>query len=320
MPSTSTTPVLVPQPADTPQELSIGKTGAMRKSEQRALVQATLTEAPRWRDFMNESDKPVVFIADGYGNAIRHAIHAVEAFEVLGISGLVLFAHGSWNYGHGGIGISYKRIYGDDAGWFDSSYGLYNFKDNFKAAVIALNKSLWVAYYEVMQWIGRQPQDENQTLPRVVIFSDFIQAVRLYCRTYHGMSMTVTETDRETARQMLIPLQKLVRLGSHVEVRWAPSQVSIEGSDRANKLANWGEQYASQIPSGSLGNDEALLPFFAFTNTKELVKLRPLYSGRPFFDVKFWRTEMIRKEMMRFDSPLWKEYGITVEVGYCKRP
>ncbi|KAI4870122.1 hypothetical protein F4820DRAFT_321769 [Hypoxylon rubiginosum] len=162
-----------------------------------------------------------------------------------------------------------------------------------------------------MHYIGQCPQSETRKLPRVVVFSDSSVAISLFYNVYHARP-----TIRETPRELLTPIHKLIGLGSHVEVRWVPGHVSVEGNERADTLANFGATYAIPVPLGSLGSEEGLLPLLTFSRAREPVKICPIYSGRPFTDIMIWRRKDMRRMLERLTAPHNERYSSTVEVRY----
>ncbi|KAI4870120.1 hypothetical protein F4820DRAFT_405124 [Hypoxylon rubiginosum] len=107
-----------------------------------------------------------------------------------------------------------------------------------------------------------------------------------------------------TARNVLCPLQKLIELGSKVEIRWVPGHVGVEGNARADRLAGIGSSYASFFPGGRYGkarygNEPGLLPFLALSATRHPLKTCPLYGGRPLIDLLHWRKEDIINMLRR---------------------
>ncbi|KAI6091431.1 hypothetical protein F4821DRAFT_281290 [Hypoxylon rubiginosum] len=320
-------------------------TKALTKEEQIPLAESIRAEAPRYEDFVGESDSPVVFIADDYEDAIRHATHAADSLRTLNIPALAIFCDGSFNRNKqvGGIGICYKRTFGAETDWVDVSYGLHNVPGSCGAEVIALNRALWVAYYETLYWMGQFPDDANQQLPRVIIFSDCVPGMGQVCDAYNSQDQTADPVANGKAREVCAPLQKLIELGIHVEVRWVPSHISIEGNERADSLASLGAQYAARIPfdsepdssssepgssssepdssssePDSSSSKPALLPLLTFSQTGDPVKVSRVYGGRPFTDFMFWHRKEIRLMLIRLLVPQPEEWAwaLTVDVSY----
>ncbi|XXG98467.1 hypothetical protein Hte_004791 [Hypoxylon texense] len=267
----------------------------LRKSGLKALTESIQTETPRWEDFAKESDNPVTFTSDNYENAIRYSVHVAEALRTAKIPALIFFCDGSWKPKTQGcgIGITYKRTYGANNNWIDASYGLYGVQGIRETEIMALHRSLWSAYYETMYQIGRRPGGDQKT-PRVVIMTDCISAIHCFFLCYHGRETMVL------AQKLLTPLQKLIGLGSHVEFRWCPSHLAIEGNERADDLADLGADYSVKAPPGSLGSGVVLLPLMTLSTAREPVKICSVHSGRPFTDIMLWRGESTRLTVGRF--------------------
>ncbi|KAI1776952.1 hypothetical protein F4818DRAFT_440346 [Hypoxylon cercidicola] len=230
--STKSTKFILRPPAPSPipvfmQPSGVSEGQALKRSEKKALAEAIRAETPRREDFVNECDDPVIFIYNGYIEAFQYSIHAADVLRTLTIPGLILFSDGSWIAKRGGVGITYKRTYDAETDWVDISYGLYNVKGGFQAETIALNRALWVAYHETMHRVGRDPPGEHQRLPRVVVLSDCIGAINYFYNAYHGRGPIAKPETSEEVREALAPLQKLMELGSRVEIRWVPAHVSV---------------------------------------------------------------------------------------------
>ncbi|OTB12272.1 hypothetical protein K445DRAFT_25845 [Daldinia sp. EC12] len=281
--------------------LQIGGSGRMTKLDRNKLndlVKAIREETPVQEAEQNNDNAKIKFVARGHTDAVRYAVHAATTQFPPTSSRLVMFTDASFRHKHNiaGCGITYKRTYSQDHDWVDAAYGSKGISDFPDPEAIALHRGLWIAYYEIMDWIGRDPSPacgRRTTPPKVIIITDGFSSIRdlhySYCRTKMEFK---PPNEPAIYEHFVCPLDKLVNLGSRVEVHWTPGHVGVEGNCRADALATLGADYAvAYTRETGLDITDLMLPFSDPLQGTNARGAYPFHLGSPMNDFMHWRKE-----------------------------
>ncbi|KAI1455150.1 hypothetical protein F4805DRAFT_460083 [Annulohypoxylon moriforme] len=247
----------------------------------------------RFRLELARSVPGVTFQARGHEEAIEYAVQASMVDSQSLHPRLVIYADGSvrpqkfpgpfkaHDIVSAGFGIAYKQFNFTLVGaardeWTDVSYGVQGVVDNEAAEVLALHRSLWLAYYVTIRYIQEypEPQDGTRVLPSVTILSDSIGAINYIKLTYHNGRLKV---------------KGVQPLGASLNINWVPGHVDIEGNVRADQLAVLGA-----LASGLVGMDTSFQGIFPVRFP--LPKIGPaifsdIHLGKPKMDFLYWQKE-----------------------------
>ncbi|KAI1464922.1 uncharacterized protein F4812DRAFT_466817 [Daldinia caldariorum] len=268
------------------------------KNELNDFVKMVEMETPE--QYQGESDDKarITFVARGHVDAIRYAVQAMKTQSDPASPRLIMFTDASFNHraNIAGCGITYKRTYGRDHNWIDAAYGSRGISDYIDLEVIALHRGLWIAYYEMMDWVGRCPDlgfGKRASMPKVIVITDGLSGIQnlhySYCRT----KLEFKPFDEpEIHQDLACPVEKLLKLGCKVEVHWTPGHVGVKGNSRADALAALGANYALKY-ARSTGRDitDLMLPFSNPLPSAKTRKPYPFHLGNPMNDLMHWREE-----------------------------
>ncbi|KAI0122414.1 hypothetical protein F4814DRAFT_458089 [Daldinia grandis] len=273
---------------------------AFTKNELKDFVKNLEKETPGQYEEKIDDSSIIKFVARPHVSAIRYAVHATASPSPSTSPRIIMFTDGSIKSRHNvGCGITYKRTYGTDHDWVDAAYGSKGVSDFLDHEAIALHRGLWIAYYEVMYWAGRvlEPPNGRRTMPpKVIIITDGLSGIQRLHYSYCRTKMEFKPHDEGEIHEYLIrPLEKLVKLGSKIEIHWTPGHVGIEGNSRADSLASLGADYAVQY-SRSTGLDitDLMLPFSNCRLSQNARGAYPFHLGNPMGDFMHWRKEDTR--------------------------
>ncbi|KAI0849464.1 hypothetical protein F5Y00DRAFT_269463 [Daldinia vernicosa] len=270
------------------------------KQQLKAFVKDVEAEEPMQYEEEIDDNAIIKFVARPHVEAIRYAVHATAVQPPSSPPRLVMFTDGSLKSTYNiGCGITYKRTYVADRDWIDAAYGSKGISKGLEHEVTALHRGLWIAYYEMMDWAGRVPNPRNggrATPPTVIIITDGLSGIQRLHYSYCYTKVEPKPRDEGLIHQYLVyPLEKLVNLGSKVEIHWTPGHVGIEGNSRADSLASIGADYAIKYSrSTGRGIINLMLPFSNQLSGQKAREAYPFHLGNPMNDLIHWRKEETR--------------------------
>ncbi|KAF3067429.1 hypothetical protein GL218_08584 [Daldinia childiae] len=287
------------QPFDRLQIGGSAKLPIFSKQELKAFVNTIKTEAPKHDEHINDN-AVIRFVARPHVDAIRYAVHATATQPPPCHPRLVMFTDGSVKPKYNvGCGITYMRTYGTDHDWVDAAYGTKGISNLLDHEAIALHRGLWIAYYELMDWAGRvaaPPNGGRTTPPTVIIITDGLSGIQRLHYSYCYTKLEVEPLNKAPVHEYLVhPLEKLVNLGSKVEIHWTPGHVGVEGNCRADSLASIGADYAIKYSRKTgLGITNMMLPFSNRLLGQQARPAYPFHLGNPMNDYIHWQKEETR--------------------------
>ncbi|KAI1455172.1 hypothetical protein F4805DRAFT_460100 [Annulohypoxylon moriforme] len=307
------------------ERLNIGGVGYNKKyspNMRLALTRAAEKEPPgKFRLELMQNGPDITFRARGHEQAIQHAVQASMFDTGYPYPRLVMYSDGSIRYCRKkhtkflGLGIAYKQFnftsvgVANYNGWIDASYIVTGFKDIEAIEILAIHRSLWLAYYAISRYNQRnqEPRSGYGILPSVDIFSDSIGAVNYMKQSYHNESFKITRRPRGSGTKELpdgfsyeayLSIERLVSLGAKVRIHWMPGHSGIAGNVRADTLANLGA-IASEDLEEELNSRKGLIPVqYPIPETGPKI-LSQIHLGNPVVDLVYWQKKET-KEMFEY--------------------
>ncbi|KAI8964158.1 hypothetical protein F5Y11DRAFT_345703 [Daldinia sp. FL1419] len=267
------------------------------KQELKAFAGTIETKAPGNQQQRTDDSSIIKFIARNHIDAIRYAVQISATQSSPAPPRLVMFTDGSLKGNAASYGITYKRTYNHGDGWIDAAYGSKGMAAFVGFEAVALHRGLWIAYYDVMHWIGRcpSPVDGGRIAPpTVIVITDGLSAIQRLHYSYCCTKMEARpQDDSQTYDDLVLPLDKLVGLGCKVEIHWVPGHVGIEGNTRADSLASKGADHALKYIQ-STGTD-LILPFSKTVQGQKTRGACPYFRGSPMNDYIHWHKAETRE-------------------------